>query len=163
MNKYNSEFFGEINFEKIEEYIEAELNYENKKIELDLNINKNELPNSIQLQKIDDFIKNIKGSEKEIRMFIDADFRNGGIAKEYFEYYAEEFEAYELDSLVDTANKEKSIEEQLLSKVYIQRIGFYPNDNVFAIFDFHVNHEISDQILVVIVENDMKYGVTWES
>ena len=66
-------------------------------------------------------------------------------------------------SVVLKNNKTDTIEEQLLSKVYIRRIGFYPNDNRFAILDFHVNDEISDQILVVIIENNMSYDITWES
>ncbi len=163
MNKYKSDFFGEIDFEKIKEYYEGKFFYENRKIELDLNMNRRALPTYEQLLKIDDFINNIKDFEKEARQFIDSDFKNGGIAKAYLEYYIEEFETYKLDSLIDKTNKEVSSEKQLLSKIYIQRIGFYPNDNVFAIFDFHVNHTISDQILVVIMENDTGYGITWES
>lgn len=163
INKHKSDFFGEIDFDKNKDYYEAELAYKNRTVELDLNINKQELPNTEQLQNIDAFIKNLKNSEIEIRKYIDSDFLQGGISKEYFEHYTEEYEAYELDNLVEKNNKDKSIEEQLLSKIYIHRVGFYPNENVFAIFDFHVNHEISDQILVVVVENDMKLSITWES
>lgn len=163
VNKYKSEFFGEIDFDKNSDFYSSELKHENRIIELDLNINEHEPPNSEQLQKIDDYLKNLKNSEIEIRKFIDSDFLTGGIAKEYFEYYTEVYEEYELENIIDNDDKEKSIEEQLLSKIYIRRIGFYPNDNIFAVFDFHVNHEISDQILVIVVKNDKKYGITWES
>ena len=163
MKKYKSDFFGEIDLEKDEDYYDVEYKYENRIIELDLNIYLEEKPRIEQLIQIDNIIKNLSSLEKEIRKFIDSDFEADGISKEYVEFYTDEFEEYELDSLVDKENKEKTIEEQLLSKIYIRRIGFYPNDNQFAVFDFHVNHEISDQILVVIIENDMSYDIRWES
>lgn len=163
MKKYKSDFFGKIDLEKDEDYYDVEFKYENRIIELDLNIYLEEKPRIEQLIQIDNIIKNLNSLEKEIRNFIDSDFKADGISKEYIEFYTDEFEAYELDSLVDKANKEKTIEEQLLTKIYIRRIGFYPNDNQFAVFDFHVNDAISDQILVVIIENDMSYDITWES
>ena len=90
-------------------------------------------------------------------------FNNSGISREYIEYHTEEFDEQEIKLTLNEINKEKTIEEQLVSKIYIQRIGFYLNDNHFAIFDFYVNDEISDQILVVVIENDMSYNITWES
>jgi len=163
MEIYTSKFFGKIDLSLDENCYDAEFKYGNRVIELDLNIYPEDKPGIEQLVKIDTYLKNLEENEKELRKLIEADFKNDGMSKEYFEYHAEEFDEEELEPLIDRTNKEKTIEEQLLSKVYIQRIGFYPNDNRFAILDFYVNDEISDQILVLIVENDMNYNITWES
>jgi hypothetical protein len=122
-----------------------------------------EKPTVEQLVAIDNFLNNLERHERTIRSFIDSDFINGGVAKEYIEDAIEEDEDNQLTLLINKENKEKTIEEQLLTKIYIQRIGFYPNDNQYAIFDFYLNHEISNQILVVIIENDKSYSITWES
>lgn len=163
MSKYKSKYFGEIDLDKDEDCYDVEFKYKNRIVEIDLNIYPEDKPEIQQLVTIENYINNLEKHEKEIRNFFDSDFKNEGISKEYIEHHAEEIEDYELESLIDKENKEKTIEEQLLSKVYIQRIGFYPNDNRFAILDFHLNYETSDQILVLIVENDMSYDITWES
>ncbi|TDT50531.1 uncharacterized protein DUF2004 [Maribacter spongiicola] len=163
MNKYMSNFFGEIDLSSDKKYHYSELNYKNREISIDLNIYIENKPNTEQLSKIDDFLDNLQSHEEELRKFIKSNFNNNGISKEYIEYHTEEFDDEELTPLINMSNKEMSIEEQLLSNIYISRIGFYPNDNRYIVLDFYVNDEISDQILVLIVENDMSYSITWES
>ncbi len=163
MNKFSSNYFGEIDLGNIEEYYEAELSLENQVIDLDLNFYKKETVGIDQLIKVDQFLNDLKKYEEEIRRFIDRDFEDGGISLKYLESYTDAFEEDELETLIDEESEEKTAEQQLISKLYIRRIGVYPNDNHFAIFDFHVNHKVSDQILVIIVENDMNYYITWES
>lgn len=163
MNIYTSKFFGDIDLDADENCYDNELEFKNRIIELDLNIYPEDKPKVQQLVKIDDYLNNLSKHEKEIRQFIKSDFKTEGMSKEYIEYHVEEFDDNELKPLIDINNDRDTIEEQLLSKVYIRRIGFYPNDNRFAILDFHVNDKISDQILVIIVENDMGHDITWES
>ena len=162
MNSYTSFYFDNIELSHPEDRYIA-LDYDGSKIEIDIDFDTQEIVAASELKKVDDFLSNLKEKELEIRSFITSNFQHAGIVRAYIETYTEEFETYELEDLVDTENKAVSIEEQLLSKLYIYRIGFYPGNNWFAVFDFHINHEISDQILVVIVENDMSYRITWES
>jgi len=57
--------------------------------------------------------------------------------------------------LKDT-DKNLSIDRQILSILKLRRIGFYPYDNeAFAILDFVLDEDISQYILVVIM-NDSK-------
>ena len=163
MNSYKSIFFGIIELDKDENYIEVEFNHQNRIIEIDLNINIQDKPKPTQLTEIDNFLENLNKYEEEIRKILRSDFDNNGIAKEYIEFHIEDFEDSELEPLIDKNNQEETIAEQLMSRLYIRRIGFYPNDNSHIIFDFHINHEICDEILVVIVKSDMNYRVTWES
>jgi len=163
MKHYTSDFFGKIDLnDEVEDY-DAKLNHENRVVELDLNIYLEGKPSVEQLSEIGDFLKNIKKYETEIKDFFEADFNNGGMSKEFIEEHLEEDYQEELAYLIDENDKEKTPAEQLLSKIYLRRVGFYPNDYRFAIFDFYVNHEVSDQILVGIVENDKSYSLTWES
>ena len=163
MDRYTSDFFGLIQLNSIEDDYDAEFNYNGRIIELDLNIYKEQIPNIEQLKQIDKFLNELEKYEIEIREFISNDFKKNGISREYIEFYTDSFEDYELEKVIDKNHPNETAEEQLIKTVYIQRIGFYPNDNFYAIFDFHVNHEISDQILVIVLENDRSYDITWES
>lgn len=164
MNKYTSPFFGDINLDKVKEDYDAEFKYEDRTIELDINFeNKAAAVVKDRLIEIDAFLNKLKKQETEIKAFIALDFKNEGVTKEYIEHHAEELDAAELDTLVDRTNKEQPIEEQLLSKLYLHRVGFYPDNNFSAILDFHITQEFSDEILVVVIENDSSYDITWES
>lgn len=163
MKQYTSSFFGKVDLNSDTEDYDAKLNYENRVIELDLNICLEEKPNVEQLSEIDDFLKKLREQEVKIRAFIDADFKNKGETKDYIEEHLEEDYQEELAYLIDENDKKKTAAEQLLSKIYLHRVGFYPNHVQFAVFDFYVDHEVSDQILVVTIENDKSYSIAWES
>ncbi|MFK8102328.1 MAG: DUF2004 domain-containing protein [Saprospiraceae bacterium] len=162
MNTYTSPFFGEINLDKVKEDYDAEFQYDNRTLAIDINFENKGGAIKDRLTEIDAFLKNLAKYETEISAFINLDFKNEGVTKEYIKHHAEELDAAELDALVDRGNKELSIEEQLLSKLYIHSVGFYPDNNFSAILDCRINHKVSDEILVVVIENDSSYDITWE-
>ena len=49
--------------------------------------------------------------------------------------------------------------------MYLRRIGFYPEkgENTFAIFDYTLNEELTDELLVIGVSKDKDISwITWE-
>lgn len=166
MNKYYSKLFGEIDLNNVKEYYEATQLVDKKEIEFDLNIVGAKTIEKELLELVDEFIQRIETHIDLASTLIYVDFLREGISKEFIEFYTEDLDDYEgLNALINYKDQSKSIEEQLLEKLVINRIGFYPEkeDDIFAVLDFCFDPEISNQILVFIFHNDMTNRITWES
>jgi Protein of unknown function (DUF2004) len=105
-----------------------------------------------------------------------SDFKEGGETKEdYIDHHLEELDQDVLEKLLVDADTTLSKDRQLLSKLHLVRVGFYPFDpNRFIVFDYKIgkhctlcatpDEEITNY-LVVVRMNDKKeiLHVTTES
>jgi len=74
--------------------------------------------------------------------------KNGNTVK--IEHHLEEVGNDELSLLVNFENKSIELEKQLLDKIQLVRIGFYPDSkDVFAIFDYSIGEEITNYLIVI--------------
>ena len=165
---YHSKFFGEINLKPLKNEwwtYDAEVDLYNNKIGLDLNTVSSKSINPELINKVDSFLEDLENQEHKIRSFLKKDFENSGIAKEFIDIYIEFYEGEFIEPLIKNSDRSLSIKERLYSIIYLHRIGFYPeeDDDVFAVFDYTIGRDITDQLLVVNVLNNMSYSITIES
>jgi hypothetical protein len=164
MNKYSLPPFDELYINSLEDYSKTEIEFNGREIKLDLNFKEK----SIDRQKLDivkKFITNLTESDSVAVTAIKENFKSGGIVKDYIEHHLNELETDDLSFVIDNSNKTLSKEEQMLSKVYLKRVGFYPaNKKQFAVFDYTIGQELTDYIIVVNFKEDGKIDhLTMES
>ncbi len=166
--KYKLPHFQEIDLTQLDEYYNVEIEQKNEKIRIDLNFEGKEIEAKL-FDKIKKVIESIESENSKNRAYITFDFndKNGNTVKEYLEFHTEEL-AEELSEIVNFKDKSISPEKQLMNKLKLDRIGFYPDGKYgsesFVVFDYVVDREMSDQIIVVNIDKDGKFlNLAWES
>jgi Protein of unknown function (DUF2004) len=166
MDLHSTKYFGEIDLDNVEEYYEIELELDNRTVELTINISTaNRTIDKESINKIEDYIANLQTNEKDIRSFILEDFKEKGESKNYIDFQIEGQEKEDIADLISNADKKLNKREKLLSVLYLLRIGFYPEteDKVFAVYDYTIDDDLTDDLLVVILYKDNTARITIES
>jgi hypothetical protein len=142
-------FFGTITLSNARDYEVDDIKINDNSTSIDLNFEGDEI-NPKSLKSVRNILDNIEDIEKmvknEIRKYITQD----GMVKEYFQYHIEEIDSQILKNYLKDTDQNLTTELQLLSKTKLKRLGFYPDSpKFFAVFDYRVLSEFSDDILVV--------------
>lgn len=166
MATYLTKFFGEIDFEKLEEWYETELELNGKTVEVSITVSTaSKSLDKDDLQKVDDYIETLYSNEESVRLFIQEDFKKKGETKDYIDNQIEEQDKEDIADLIRNADKKLSKKEKLLSVLVLLRIVFYPEkeDNMFAVFDYTINEELTDDLLAVKLYKNNNVRIDIES
>ncbi len=152
---YSIEPFGEINFDKTEEdYILYDYKLNNTEIHFDLNFEKEIISDDI-LPKLNMFIKILPELSEKLKTEIKKEYKNGEVVKGYIEHHFNDCENEELNSIgINTDRNEAEIKNEMLNKIHLKRIGLYPEYEDFAVFDFTLDRNIT-QYVIVVNTNDL--------
>jgi hypothetical protein len=161
---YEHPNFGKLNLYELEERYDSVFDFEDLTVEIDLNFEEKIIkPNRIEI--VNTFLNNLNDFHQNNILKIQKDYKKGGEAK----FYAEEMMEYleeddELNLCFPNTNRSLLSEEFILSKLYLKRIGFYPNDkDYFAVFDYTI-HEEMNYLLVLKYNQKQKISeITVES
>lgn len=166
--KYKLPYFAEIEITRVGEYYDVEIELKGQKTTIDMNFENTALDRRLfdRLKKI---LDNIEQEDLKNREQIFAAFReeNGNTVKSFIEDHISVLEE-ELSGILSLKDTSCSPEEQLIKELVLYRIGFYPDGKYgsesFAVFDYGVGKELSNQILVVNIDPDGDLiDITWES
>lgn len=147
---YTLEPFGQLDTTSLEDYYETEITLDGATVELDLNFDSTTADSAI-LNRVADFIKRIPSLLPANLQAIRADYENGDTVKEYIHHHLDMSDDFKLP---DTT-KNLSNEERLLAALHLRRIGLYPeNDDHFAIFDYGLDEELTQYLVVLFVNED---------
>ncbi|MBL7786137.1 MAG: DUF2004 domain-containing protein [Chitinophagales bacterium] len=162
-------YFGQVDFNQLNEYYSTETEYIGLILRLDLNF-KNKSITKEEAVNIKKFLDRISVFDIQNKTEITKDFNNEGEAKDYINFYFDELDDEELSGIFDYQNQNKPKEEQLLSKLRLIRIGLYPdgkyNTEYYGVFDYsiEIDGEPCNQLLVVKTNNIGGLDhITWES
>jgi hypothetical protein len=168
MEKYNLPYFKEISINQLEEYYSTDIEYKGNKVQLDLNFKEKQLKSQL-FDHIKAFLDHIELHDTKNRHSIAFDYNaeNGDTVKEYLEFHVEEL-LEELAGIINLEDKAVTPEKQLLEKLKLVRIGFYPDGKYgsesFATFDYTIDRAITDQLIVVNTDKKGKLiNLAWES
>ncbi|MEN7547192.1 DUF2004 domain-containing protein [Rapidithrix thailandica] len=166
--KYKLPYFEKIDLTQLDEYYKVEIEQHGQKIGIDLNFEGKKIESEI-FDFIKSILENIELEDSKNRTYIASDFKDehGDTVKEYLEFHIEEL-AEELSEIMSFEDESKSHEEQLMEKLKLDRIGFYPDGKYgtesFVVFDYVVDRKLSDQIIVVNIDMEGKLlYLAWES
>lgn len=163
---YSTKYFGEIDLDNAKEYYEIETQFDNKTIELTINISTaSKSIDKGSINEIESYIDNLQTNEKDIRIFISDDFKENEKVKNYIDLQIEGQEKEDISDLISDTNKKSNKKERLLSVLYLLRINFYPEkeNKVFAVYDYTISDDLTDDLLVVILYKDNSAKITIES
>lgn len=153
MTEFTLQPFGQIDSDALEEDYFSEVEITGKTISLDINFAKTNTDLQT-LSTIKDFIEKIQHYDAQNLNFIHKEFHNTDdpIVKDYVTFHTEDLGDEFLEKLgIDPAALDK--EQQFLKQIYLKRVGIYPdgkyNTTYFAVFDYTVNPELTDELLVV--------------
>ena len=153
MNEFTLQPFGKIDSDALEEDYFSEIEITGKTISLDINFAKTNT-NLQTLSIIKDFIEKIQHYNAQNLNFIQEDFHNLDdlTVKDYVTFHTEDLGDEFLKKLgIDPAALDK--EQQFLKQIYLKRVGIYPDGKYdttyFAVFDYTVNPELTNELLVV--------------
>ncbi len=166
MAQLETKHFGKIDLKKPNEWYETEIELNGKVIEVLITYSKTALNVDQEiLQNIDNFIDNLNTNETKIRHVIHDDFKQKGNTAYYIENQIEEQDKNDISRLIRNADKKLTKKEKLLSVLTLLRIVFYPEkeDNVFAVFDYTIDEEITDDLLAVKFYKDNSISIDIES
>lgn len=146
------------------DYLETTIEFQNREIELDINTDV-VLGKDSWVKEYEEYISKLEIFKEKIDKEIVEDFENDGITKEWVDFHLEELgEAIEEERLLEECDKKLSLDRQVLSIIKLRRIGIYPEYEDYAIWDYILDDEISDEILVIVTDkNGEIVDITWES
>lgn len=151
---YKIEPFGEIDFTKAEEeytIFDHELN--GSKIWFDL-IFENETVATELVPTIKSFIQRLPELALTIKSKISEDYQNGEVVKGYINHHFEECSKEELATIgINTSHSEDAIKAEMAKNIHLKRVGIYAEDETFCVFDFTLNQEITQYLVVVNTDN----------
>lgn len=155
MSKKNITYFGEIEISSPEKRNEGKVSIDNCLIELDLNFY-NGVPKHDWVKEYEDYILNLLQHKNTVEAAFMTDYEDGEETKEYVDFHLEELDASEIDKVLADTDASKSKEERLLSSLKLVRVGFYPCEENYAVWDYTIGRDITDQLVVVNTDNKGK-------
>ena len=163
MSKKNLTYFGEVEINSPEEYIEGKVLIDNRLVKLDLNFYDG-VSKRNWVEEYEEYILHFLQHKKNVETAFMTDYEDGEETKEYVDFHLEELDSSEIDKILENTNASKSKEERLLSALQLVRVGFYPGGENYAVWDYTIGRDITDQLVVVNTDNkgEIRY-VTMES
>lgn len=155
-------YFKNVDFNS--DYLETTIEFQNREIQLDINSDA-VLGKDSWVKEYEEYISKLEVFKEKIDKEIIKDFENDGITKEWVDYHSEELmESIEENGTLDSCDKNLPIDRQILSALKLNKIGIYPKYEDYAVWDYILDDEISDQILVIVTDkNGEIVDITWES
>ena len=155
-------YFKNVDFNS--DYLETTIELQNREIQLDINSDA-VLGENNWVKEYEEYISKLETFKEKIDKEIIKNFENNGLTKEWVNFHLEELgEAIEEEGLLKECNKKLSLDRQVLSIIKLRRIGIYPEYEDYAIWDYILDDEISDEILVIVTDKDGEIvDITWES
>jgi Protein of unknown function (DUF2004) len=132
-------YFGVIDPQNLSEYYEIDIHIDEKLIELDLNF---EILSAslLELNQIKFFLELLPDNTRLAQKYLDNLDKDDELVVDYFECHQDLADDYELRLEVDT--------------LVLKRVGIYPGDKWYAIFDFTFPGDLSDRFLAVSLNQD---------
>ena len=149
MSKYTLPLFGELDLDSLEDYYEAEFEYEDRTFYVNLNFDEEKLEEN-RLHFAMHFLQNLPSNVTQTDNAVWDDFKSGGTAKDYIDHHLEVIPQDELDEILKHTDKNQSEEIQLFSILQLYRIGIYPeNGDNYIVMDYNIGVGVTDYVVVV--------------
>ncbi|MHD0316619.1 DUF2004 domain-containing protein [Fusobacterium sp. THCT1E2] len=150
-------------FDPQNDYAETTIILDGKEVELDLNCEE-VIGSTDWIPEYEKYVVQLERIKKDILEYINNDFIEEGLTKEWITFHLEEIDEEYIDALLKNAEQFLTKEEQALSLLKLRRIGLYPEYEGYAIWDFVLDDEVSDEILTLQTDiNGNILNIAWES
>lgn len=148
MTKKSFTHFGEIEINPPDEWSEGTVSIDNTPVSLDLNFYEG-VPDHDWVTEYENYVNDLQQHKAEVDAAINADFQDQGAAKEYVDFHIEELDAPVIDEVLARTTPTLPKEERLLSALKLVRVGIYPGEENYAVWDYTIGSDITDMLVVV--------------
>jgi hypothetical protein len=149
----NLPYFKDINLKNLDGYYDAEVEFNGKPLDIDLNFDNTEIE-SQRLECVRSYLMNLPDVYHAAFKAIYRDLEEGEDTIEFLDFQREDLGDEVLQELTKNADKSQPLERQILSQLTLQRIGFYPEiEEEFATLDFTIGADISNYLLVLKMDS----------
>lgn len=156
MSNFKLSYFGTLDSTALEEYYDADIDFNNTKIRVDLNFESKTIDVK-RLEIVNQFIENIRIHDMNNKKHIENDFKDvdGDTVKQYLEHHIEELGTDDLIQLIGSNVKKDDQPKLLLKKLSLIRVGLYPGSKEqFAIFDYSIAPDLTNHLVVVNTDDN---------
>ena len=151
-------FKEEIDIQNLQDEYDTDFEYNGK--EIDIFLNEMQVADKEQFTIIKNVLENLPEFDNQNRSFITNDFENkNGNTFEYLSYHLEEL-GDDFEEIIDSNDTEINNLKKLMNLLKITTISFYSD---LVVFDYCLDDEISDQLLVVKMNRQKNLSIDWES
>ncbi len=153
--------FGKIDTGNLDDFYEAEIQVSGNVIEVDLNF-EDERGGEEFFKMVKMFLEKIPQLQKSAFDYLLESFNKGddeGTVNLYMNHHLEFLERDEVEEIFGTTDIDITC---FLSKLILQRIGFYPDsedEDSFAVFDITIPGNVTDNVIAVNFDSDGE--LTW--
>ena len=129
---------------------EAALDFRGRRVTLDINVH--ETVTQHLLDSVAEFVANVAGFDQSAREFLSHDFEqnNESSVRLYIEHHLEIIDPDELRASLGVANSQVVDAELFLSRIYLHRVGLYPDShNSCVLFDYTIGERLTQYVIVV--------------
>lgn len=165
MNTYPLLHFNDLDLDNLEEYYETRIDFNGHEVSIDLNFENTTISRD-QMDIVGTFLASLTELDKKALHAMKDDLVDGtNTVKEYLEFHLEEFDEADLKRLQLTATEPGQQQEQMITRLQLVRIGFYPDDpKSFAMMDYSFGRDITNYLLVIVLnDQEMIEDITMES
>lgn len=152
--KYELPYFGWIDLDSPTDYYEAEIEFGGQWVALDLEFGQE--PVSVETMDIvRTFLENLEALDRQNISHLIADYQDveGDTVMGYLQHQLETMGESILNQIVDFQVNTTIPEEQLLRQLHLIGVAFFPDgDDDFAIFDYSISPELTDQLIALYVD-----------
>ncbi|RZJ73019.1 DUF2004 domain-containing protein [Flavobacterium sp.] len=165
-DKYTSSYFGELDLNALESWHEAEIELHGRAVEIALTfMSEDRKTTRGALAKIDEFLDGFALKIKQIESVLAKDYRSGRTVKQYIDFLTEEIDEEEIMEVMPNYEADASIEDNIFRHIHLLSAVFYPEagENIFAILDYSISKELTDELLVARLKTDNSLDILIES
>lgn len=155
---------GMIDSENRQQSYGARIQLDGKEVYVDLNFYTLRPDASGWAEVYEDYITHLAEHRRTVETALRRDFEKGGIVRKYIDCHLKELPSSILEKMLASAPPSLSPEERLLSLLSLKRIGLYPGDDAYAVWDYTPGWQYTDQLIVGNTDEAGKLEyVSWES
>ncbi len=155
--------FGTINSDTFQQSYETRITLDGHDVSLDLNFYTVSPDSAGWTAEYENYAALLPDHKRNVEAAIAEDFQKGGETRKYIDFHLKEMPPALLERLMQSADSSLPDDERLLSLLKLKRIGFYPGDRLYAVWDYTPGWQFTDQLIVGNTDNEgkVKY-VSWE-
>jgi Protein of unknown function (DUF2004) len=147
MKTYTLPYFGEIELKPLKDYHYINIEFKGKTISIDLNF-KEETISKEALDMTNSILGRLESFYTKTHERLLNEFKKEGDIDYYIDEVIECMDEDVLEEILSNADKNLDQKEQILSQIYLKRVGIYPNDSNKVILDYTISAKNWDDLIV---------------